>query len=42
MQAINDLPRPEVKSIEAADIASKANTMLVQVTNFIKDNAGKL
>jgi hypothetical protein len=42
MQSINDLPRPEVKSVEAADIASKANTMLVQVANFIKDNANKL
>jgi hypothetical protein len=42
MQTINDLPRPEVKSIEAADIASKANTMLVQVSNYIKENANKL
>ena len=42
MQAINDLPRPEVKSIEAADIASKANIMLVQCANYIRDNANKL
>jgi len=42
MQAINDLPRPEVKSIEAADIVSKANIMLVQVANYVKDNAIKL
>jgi colicin import membrane protein len=42
MQAINELPRPEVKSIEAADIASKANIMLVQCTNYIRDNANKL
>jgi hypothetical protein len=42
MQAINDLPRPEVKSIEAADIASKANIMLVQCVNYIRDNASKL
>jgi len=42
MQSINDLARPEVKSIEAADIASKANIMLVQVSNYIKDNANKL
>lgn len=42
MQAINDLPRPEVKSIEAADIASKANIMLVQVANYIKEGANKL
>jgi colicin import membrane protein len=42
MQAINNLPRPEVKSIEAADIASKANTYLVQCANYIKDNANKL
>lgn len=42
MQLINNLPRPEVKTIEAADIASKANTMLVQVANYIKENANKL
>ena len=42
MQAINDLQRPKVKSIEAADIASKANTVLVQVANFIRKNADKL
>jgi hypothetical protein len=42
MQTINDLPRPEVKSIEAADIASKANIFLVQTANFIKENANKL
>lgn len=38
-QAINDLPRPEVKSIEAADIASKANILLIKTVNFIKKNA---
>jgi len=42
MQSINDLPRPEVKSIEAADIASKANTMLVQVANYLKERATEL
>lgn len=42
MQAINDLPRPEVKSIEAASIAANANTMLVQAANYIKENADKL
>ena len=42
MQAINDLPRPEVKSIEAASIAANANTLLVKVTNYIKENADKL
>ena len=42
MQSINDLPRPGVKSIEAADIASKANIYLVQCANFIRDNANKL
>jgi hypothetical protein len=42
MQLINDLPRPEVKSIEAASIASNANTMLVKVANYIKENAEKL
>ena len=42
MQAINDLPRPEVKSIEAANIAANANTLLVTVANYIKENADKL
>jgi len=42
MQAINDLPRPEVTSIEAADITSKANIYLVQAANYIRDNANKL
>jgi len=42
MQSINDLPRPEVKSIEAANIASNANTLLVKVANYIKENADKL
>jgi len=42
MQSINDLPRPEVKSIEAANIASNANTLLVKVANYIKENSDKL
>jgi len=42
MQAINDLPRPEVKSIEAASIAANSNTLLVKVANYIRENANKL
>lgn len=42
MQEINNLKRPEVTSIEAADIASKANIMLVQVSNYIKENSANL
>jgi len=42
MQSINDLPRPEIKSIEAASIMGNANTMLVQAANYIRDNANKL
>ncbi|MFA5715426.1 MAG: hypothetical protein WC998_06785 [Candidatus Paceibacterota bacterium] len=42
MQAINDLPRPEVKSIEAANIAANANSLLVKVANYIKENTNKL
>jgi hypothetical protein len=42
MQAINDLPRPEVKSIEAGLISTTANTMLVKVSNYIRDNANTL
>jgi hypothetical protein len=42
MQAINDLARPEVKSIEAASISANANTLLVKVANYILKNANKL
>lgn len=42
MQEINNLKRPEVTSIEAADIASKANIMLVQVSNYNKENSANL
>jgi len=42
MQSINDLPRPDVKSIEAAGIAANANSLLVKVSNYIKENADKL
>jgi len=42
MQSINDLPRPEIKSIEAASIMADANTMLIQAANYIQDNANKL
>lgn len=42
MQTLNDLPRPDVKSIEAASIAANVNTMLVKVATFIKENANTL
>jgi colicin import membrane protein len=42
MQSINDLPRPDVKSIEIAMIAQNANTMLVQTAKYILDNTSKL
>jgi hypothetical protein len=42
MQDINDLPRPDVKSIEAGMVAQNANTMLVQAAKYILDNASKL
>jgi hypothetical protein len=42
MQVINDLPRPEVKSIEAAGIIADANSLLIKVANFIKDKANEL
>ena len=42
MQSLNDLPRPEVKSIEAASIVTNANTLLVRVANYIKENIGEL
>jgi len=42
MQAINDLPRPEVTSIEAANIAANSNALLIKVANYILENANKL
>jgi hypothetical protein len=42
MQEINDLPRPEVLSIEAANIAANANTLLCKVAAYILENANKL
>lgn len=42
MQDINYLSRPEVTSIEAANIAANANTLLVNVANYILENANKL
>jgi hypothetical protein len=42
MQAINDLPRPDVKSVKAANIAANANGLLIKVANYIKENADKL
>jgi hypothetical protein len=42
MQEINDLPRPEVTSIEAANVATNANTLLCKVAAYILENANKL
>jgi hypothetical protein len=42
MQKINDLIRPEVTSIEAANIAANANTLLCKVAAYILENANKL
>jgi hypothetical protein len=42
MQSINDLPRPDVKSIEAASISTNANSLLIKVANYIKENCEKL
>jgi hypothetical protein len=41
-QALNDIPRPEIKSIEAAEIMSHINGYLVKLNNFIIENANKL
>lgn len=41
-QTINDLPRPEVKSVEAAKIAENVNALLVKVSNYILENARNL
>ncbi len=41
-QSIDDLPRPEIKAIEAANIVANANTLLVKVRTYILENAEKL
>ena len=41
-QAINDLPRPEIKSIEATEIMTQINGLLVKLNNFIIERANKL
>ena len=41
-QMINDLPRPEIKSIEAAGIMANINGLLVKLNNYIVENANKL
>lgn len=41
-QALNDIPRPEIKSIEAAEIMANINGLLVKVNNYIIENANKL
>jgi hypothetical protein len=41
-QAINDLPRPEIKNIEAAAVMAQINGLLVQLNNLIITEANKL
>ena len=41
-QILNDLPRPEVKSVEAAKIAENVNALLLKVSNYILENASNL
>lgn len=41
-QALNDVPRPEIKSIEAAAIMAQINGLLVKLNNYIIENANKL
>jgi hypothetical protein len=41
-QAINDIPRPEIKSLEAAEIMSQINGLLVKLNNFIVEKANTL
>jgi hypothetical protein len=42
IQAINDIPRPEIKSIEAAEILAAVNGLLAKVNQFILERANKL
>lgn len=41
-KTIDDLPRPEIKAIEAANIIANANTLLCKVRDYINENAAKL
>ena len=41
-QALNDIPRPEIKSVEAASIMANINGLLVKLLNYIKEEANKL
>jgi hypothetical protein len=41
-QALNDVPRPEIKNIEAAEIMANINGLLVKLNNYIVENANKL
>jgi hypothetical protein len=41
-QSINDLPRPEIKSIEAAAVMAQINGLLVNLNNYIITEANKL
>ena len=41
-QALNDVPRPDIKSIEAAEIMANINGLLVKLNNYIVEKANKL
>lgn len=41
-QALNDVPRPQIKSLEAAEIMAQINGLLVKLNNFIIDKANTL
>ena len=41
-QALNDVPRPEIKSIKAAEIMANINGQLVRLNNYIIESANKL
>jgi hypothetical protein len=41
-EALNNTPRPEIKSIEAAEIMANINGMLARLNNYIVENANKL
>jgi len=41
-QALNDVPRPEIKAIEAAEIMANINGLLVKLNNYIIEKAETL
>lgn len=42
MQSINDLPRPQIKAIEAASIMTNVEGLLAKINQYVLDNINKI